>query len=99
MRLRDNSRHGNPPEVVIAEAAARLGRKSARAFGVRKSRGSIAAILALIAGTMLAGGPGAAQSTPQFRSSAHLVILDITVTDGADRPVSNLTRDDFTVLE
>lgn len=39
------------------------------------------------------------QSTPQFRSSTHLVLLDVTVTDKADHPFPGLTEKDFTILE
>ena len=41
----------------------------------------------------------AQSASPQFRSSAHVVLLDVTVTDAADRAVTDLTEKDFTILE
>jgi VWFA-related protein len=39
------------------------------------------------------------QSTPQFRSSTHVVPVYATVTDSQGRLVPNLTRDDFQVFD
>ncbi len=39
------------------------------------------------------------QSLPVFRKSVHRVILDVVVTDGNERPVHGLSRDDFSVAE
>jgi len=39
------------------------------------------------------------QSQSVIRSSTRLVILDVIATDDHGRPVTDLTRDDFTVLE
>ena len=40
-----------------------------------------------------------AQTQPVIRSNSRLVMLDVVVTDKAGKPVANLTRDDFKVLE
>jgi VWFA-related protein len=57
--------------------------------------------------TVLLASPSAgqlhAQATPEveqvFKSSSRLVALDLVVTDSAERPVKNLSRQDFTILE
>lgn len=48
---------------------------------------------------MVWGQSLAQQSTSQFRSSAHLVLLDVAVTEDGDRPFAGLTEKDFTILE
>ena len=53
-------------------------------------------IVCLSAAGLLAHGP---QSAPQYRSSAHVVPVYATVTDGQGRLVPNLTRDDFNVFD
>jgi len=40
-----------------------------------------------------------ASQTPQFRSGVDLVTLDVTVLDRAGKPVTDLTQDDFIVIE
>lgn len=41
----------------------------------------------------------AARQPPTFRAETRLVVLQVTVRDGRDVPVTNLTRDAFTVYE
>lgn len=41
----------------------------------------------------------AAASQPTFKVATRLVLLDVVVTDGKGNPVTNLTKDDFTVVE
>jgi VWFA-related protein len=43
--------------------------------------------------------PPAQQTRPQFRASTTLVPVDVRVLDRRGRPVTDLTQDDFTVLE
>ncbi|HME13090.1 MAG TPA: VWA domain-containing protein [Candidatus Acidoferrum sp.] len=43
--------------------------------------------------------PATSQSQPVIRSNSRLVMLDVVVTDKAGNPVTNLTKDDFRVLE
>ena len=59
----------------------------------RVSTSLIATFLALI--TALS----AQESTPVFRTTSRLVLLDVVVTDKAGRAVRGLTKEDFTVLE
>lgn len=64
----------------------------------------IAPALSLVAALCLAGAlphaqRGAPASQPLFRSSTQLVLADVIVTDGRDRVVSDLTRDDFVVTD
>lgn len=42
---------------------------------------------------------GAALSAQTFRSMTNYVRLDVVVTDRADRPITDLTRDDFRIVE
>ena len=39
------------------------------------------------------------EATPTFRSSANLVLVPVVVRDGQGRPVGNLTKDDFRLLD
>ena len=57
-----------------------------------------AAIVAAIIGVSLVR-PGAEQQQPAFRASTHYVAVDVVVTDRDDRPVTDLTRDDFEIVE
>src|SRR5215475_6230311 len=57
-------------------------------------------VVALCFGSsLMAGQSDGTQSSLPFRSSARLVVLDVTVSDGSDHPVANLSAKDFTVLE
>jgi VWFA-related protein len=47
----------------------------------------------------LAAGLTAQQPRPVFRSGVAHVMLDVVVTDRDDRPVVNLTRDEFRIVE
>ena len=40
-----------------------------------------------------------AQQPPVFRTNTQYVALDVVVTDGDDRPVGGLTKDDFVITE
>ena len=40
-----------------------------------------------------------AQNEPVFRVNVPLVSLDVSVLDPAGRPITNLTADDFSILE
>ena len=57
-----------------------------------------AAIVAAIIGVSLVR-PAAEQQQPAFRASTHYVAVDVVVTDRDDRPVTDLTRDDFEIVE
>ena len=57
------------------------------------------AIGILTAATLLAQAPPQAQDTPTFRSSVQLIDVDVVVTDKDGRPVRDLTRDDFEIIE
>jgi len=56
-----------------------------------------AAIVAAIAGLSLIRP--AAEQQPVFRTSTHYVAVDVVVTDRDDQPVTDLTRDDFEIVE
>ena len=56
------------------------------------------AIVAAIIGVSLVR-PAAEQQQPAFRASTHYVAVDVVVTDRDDRPVTDLTRDDFEIVE
>ena len=57
-----------------------------------------AAIVAAIIGVSLVR-PAAEQQQPAFRASTHYVAVDVVVTDRDDRPVTDLTREDFEIVE
>ncbi len=69
----------------------------------------IAAPLVVIAGVMLHAGQGQAPTvqpsdgvsaqTPTFKAQVEYVEVDVLVTDAQGRPVHDLTKDDFQVLE
>ena len=67
------------------------------------ARGSVlvcSVVLAAIVGISFAGVTIRAQSPGlRFRGGVDVVLLNVTVTDGAKRYVTDLNRDDFTVLE
>jgi len=65
----------------------------------RKNSQSLVMILFLGMASVAAQQPNAQESEPQYRTSTHLVLLDVTITDNTDRPFLNLTQKDFTVLE
>lgn len=66
-------------------------------------RRRVVAAAACLAAMVAAGGLGhavwAAQQHPTFRVVTHYVQLDVVVTDGDNRPVKNLTKDDFVITE
>ena len=64
-----------------------------------KSSQSLVMTLILGMASLAAQQPSGQESGPQYRTSRHLVLLDVTVTDSSDRPFLNLTQKDFTVLE
>ena len=67
------------------------------AFFVSSTRRLAAGVLAAVS---LAGGVGLAAQQPTFRSSGTVVVpLFATVTDGQNRLVPDLTKDDFQVLD
>lgn len=39
------------------------------------------------------------QEVPTFKSETHIVVLDVVVTDKQGKPVRNLSKSDFTILE
>jgi VWFA-related protein len=41
----------------------------------------------------------AAQQTPVFRTGVQYVAVDVVVTDGDDRPIRDLTKDDFEIVD
>ena len=43
--------------------------------------------------------PGAREQQPVFRTSTHYVAVDVVVTDRDDKPVTDLTKDDFEIVE
>jgi VWFA-related protein len=43
--------------------------------------------------------PATSQTQPVIRSNSRLVMLDVVVTDKSGKPVANLSKDDFKVLE
>lgn len=57
-----------------------------------------AAIVATILAVSL-GRPAADQQQPVFRTSTHYVAVDVVVTDRDDKPVTDLTRGDFEIVE
>jgi Ca-activated chloride channel family protein len=60
---------------------------------VRRQLGALAALVALTATT------GAGADVPRFSSGTSLVVLSATAVDRHGRPVTNLRRDEFRVLE
>jgi len=64
----------------------------------RLLQGVFIAIVA--AATLLAQGAASApQDTPTFRSGIQLIDVDVVVTDRDGKPVRDLTRDDFEIIE
>jgi VWFA-related protein len=61
----------------------------------------VLALVGMLAATLAlpAQQPSSSQQTPPFRTEADLVIVDATVFDRDDRPVSDLTAADFDVLD
>jgi VWFA-related protein len=59
---------------------------------------SRAAIVAAIAGLSLVRS-AAQEQRPVFRAAAHYVAVDVVVTDRNDKPVTDLTKDDFEIVE
>ncbi len=59
------------------------------------------AFIALATGLAWAAAPSALQqdTTPTFRSGVQLVEVDVVVTDRQGKPVRDLTRDDFEIVE
>ena len=57
-----------------------------------------AAIVAVIVGLSLVRSAAEHQQQPVFRASAHFVAVDVVVTDRDDKPVTDLTRDDFEIV-
>lgn len=57
-----------------------------------------AAIITCVAATIAQTRPLPAQA-PVFRSGVEYVTLDVVVTDKKDRPVRDLTKDDFEIVE
>ena len=57
------------------------------------------AIGILTAATLLAQAPPAPQDTPTFRAGVQLIDVDVVVTDKDGKPVRDLTRDDFEIIE
>lgn len=57
------------------------------------------AIGLLTAATLLAQAPQSPQDTPTFRAGVQLIDVDVVVTDKDGRPVRDLTRDDFEIVE
>ena len=39
------------------------------------------------------------ETTPTFRSGVQLIEVDVVVTDGQGKPVRDLSRDDFEIVE
>lgn len=71
---------------------------SARA---RMGRGRPVAV-ALLISLFAANSPSQEQTNPPtvtFQTTSNLVVLDAVVKDHAGKPVTNLTKDDFTILE
>jgi len=67
---------------------------------MRRSRliiGVPAGILAIT--TLTAQAPPEAQDTPTFRGGVQLIDVDVVVTDKDGKPVRDLTRDDFEIVE
>lgn len=59
-----------------------------------------AAIAASVFGlASLLARPALVAQTPVFRSRTQVVALDVVVTDGDDKPVGGLTKDDFLITE
>ena len=56
-------------------------------------------IVILAAATLVAQDPPAAQDTPTFRGGVQLIDVDVVVTDRDGKPVRDLTRDDFEIVE
>jgi VWFA-related protein len=59
---------------------------------------SRAAVVAAIVG-LLPIGPAAGRQQPVFRAATHYVAVDVVVTDRDDKPVTDLTKDDFEIVE
>ncbi len=54
---------------------------------------------ALLVGIPVLSLPSAAQQTPVFEAETTLMEVEVRVTDGRRRPVADLTREDFELLE
>jgi VWFA-related protein len=60
---------------------------------------SRAAIVAALLGLSLVRPAAQQQQQPVFRAAAHYVSVDVVVTDRDDQPVTDLTVDDFEIVE
>jgi VWFA-related protein len=82
-----------------------LGRKrTGRRLSARLTCGIAATVLLLSHGTQTAAGQNpfatpAADSTPTFKSSSRLVVVDVVVTGKDGSPIAGLDKADFTILE
>lgn len=59
----------------------------------------VCAVAAAATGVALLVDLGAQQQRPVFRNRTDLVRVDVVVTDGDDRPITDLTADDFIVTQ
>ncbi len=55
--------------------------------------------VAFLVGLPTLCSPSSAQPTPIFKSQTALMEIEVRVTDGQDRPVATLSREDFAVFE
>lgn len=60
---------------------------------------ALAVVLAAGSGNVVAQRAVAKDPQPTFRSKVELVVLQVTVTDSDERPITGLERDDFVVVE
>jgi VWFA-related protein len=91
---------GGSPELIRAEFGAKAN-ESVMVWSANTSPAADRSTLVLIV-TPNAGAavqPGAGASKPQFRASADVARLDVSVLDRDGHPVRGLTVDDFVVLE
>ena len=78
-------------------------RRETRALLTRFILGIASAVLLLGGGMRWAAGQNpfaaAPDTTPTFKASSRLVVVDVVATDRAGNPIAGLDRGDFTVLE
>src|SRR5688500_12169296 len=92
--------HGRPTEAVSRGCRKKAAGSSCSRWRVCRARSAYPPIAWVIAAACLVAAPDAQQpDQPAFRSGVHVVEVDVRVFDQAGRFITDLTRDDFELIE